>query len=85
MIQNKKFPVSGFLQDTYMKLSKIDESMKFYFQAILQISLDQIFVQAPSIPHFKGLGMTNLEYEIRICQKIHTNVTITMSMLSRFF
>ena len=70
---------------SYMKLTKTDESMKHYFQAILWISLDQIIVQAPIIPHFKGLVMRNLEYEIRICQKIHTKVTITMSMLSRFF
>ena len=70
-------------ETSYMKLTQPDESMKGYFQAILWISLDQIIVQAPFIPHFKGLVMRNLEYEIRICQKIHTKVTI--SMLSRFF
>ena len=70
---------------SYMKLTKTDESMKRYFQAILWISLDQIIVQAPIIPHFKGLVMRNLEYVIRICQKIHNKVTITMSMLSSFF
>ena len=35
--------------------------------------------------HFNGLVMRNLEHEVRICQKIHTKVTITMSMLSKFF
>ena len=33
---------------------------------------------APIIPHFKGLVMRNLEYEIIICQQIHTKVTITI-------
>ena len=35
-------------------------------------------MQAPSIPHFKGFGMRNLQYEIRICQKSHNAVTITV-------
>ena len=48
------------------------------------ISFDQIIVHALSIPHFKGLGMRNLECKIRICTKIPTKVTITMSMLSKF-
>ena len=29
----------------------------------------------PSIHHFKGLGMRNLRYEIRICQKIHNKAS----------
>ena len=69
------------IQIWFLKLTKTDEFMKCYFEAIL----DQIIVQAPIIPHFKGLAMRNLEFEIRICQKIHTKVTITMSILSRFF
>ena len=44
--------------------------MKKYFPSLLQISLKIIIVQAPTIPHFKGLGMRNLPYEMRICQKI---------------
>ena len=56
-----------------------------FFSVVFTISFDQIIAQAPGLPHFKGLGMRNLEYEIRICQKIHTKVTITMSMLSSFF
>ena len=36
-------------------------------------------VQAPSIPHFKGLGMRNLQYEISIYQKINNKATMTMS------
>ena len=46
-------------------VTKTDEFMKCYFEAIL----DQIIVQAPIIPHFKGLAIRNLEFEIRICQK----------------
>ena len=34
-------------------------------------------VQAPTIPHFEGLGMMNLQYEIRICQKQHTKVAMS--------
>ena len=40
-------------------------------KAYLSISLEKIIVLAPSIPHFKGLGMRNLQYEIRICPKTH--------------
>ena len=36
-------------------------------------------IQSPSIPHFKGLGMRNLQYEMIICQKTHNKVTMTMS------
>ena len=42
-------------------------------------------VQIPSIPHFKGLDMRNLQYEIRICQKGHNKVTKTVLSLLRFF
>ena len=28
-----------------------------------------------SIPHFKGLGMRNLQYQIRSCQNSHNSVT----------
>ena len=76
--------ISGFFCKL-TKLTKTDESMKCYFSAILWISFDQIIVQAPSIPHFKGLGMRNLEYEIRVRQKTHTKVTMAMSMLWQFF
>ena len=37
-----------------------------------------IIVWVSSILHFKGLGMANLQYEIRICKNIHTKVTTTM-------
>ena len=42
-----------------------------FFPALLWVSLDRIIVWAPSIPHFKDLGMRNLQYEMRICQKSH--------------
>ena len=35
-------------------------------KAYLSISLDRIIVLAPSIPHFTGLGIRNLQYQIRI-------------------
>ena len=47
-----------------MKLTKTNESMKPYFQAILRKSLDQIIIQVPIMPYLKGLVIRNLEYEI---------------------
>ena len=41
----------------------------------LWIILDNIIVWAPCILHFKGLGMRNLKYEMRICKKSHNKVT----------
>ena len=40
--------------------------------------MDVQIVIAPTIPHFKGLGMKNLQNEIRICKKDHNKVTMTM-------
>ena len=62
-----------------MEIEKTVESIKSYFPALLWISLDKNIVLAPSIPHFKGLDMRNLQYEIRVCQKIHNKVTLTIS------
>ena len=42
---------------------------------ILWIFLDKIIARAPAILHFKGLGVRNLQYWIRICQKSHNTVT----------
>ena len=63
----------------------IGKSIKNYLQDFLRMFLDRIIVQAPTICHFKGLGMRNLEYEKRICQKTHTKAKIPRSMLSSFF
>ena len=53
------------------------DSKKFepHIKAYLSISLNRIIVLAPSIPHFKGIGMRNLQYLIGICQKSHNTVT----------
>ena len=32
----------------------------------------------PSIPHFKGLVMRNLQYELKICQISHNKITKTV-------
>ena len=32
-----------------------------------------------SKPHFEDIGVSNLQYEIRISQKIHNKITITTS------
>ena len=50
----------------------------------LWIFLDNIIVWAPSILHFKGLGMRNLQYEMRICQKSHNNVSKTVYVWFEF-
>ena len=50
------------------ELTKTDEYMKLYFSAFSWIFLDRIIVQAPSMCHFKCLGMRNLENDIKICQ-----------------
>ena len=42
-------------------------------------------VQIASIPHFKGLEMRNLQYEIRICQKGHNKVIKAVLSLLQFF
>ena len=36
-----------------------------------------MIAQAPSIPHFKGLDMRNLQYEIGICPKTHNKDKVT--------
>ena len=50
----------------------------------LWIFLDNIIVWAPSMRHFKGLGMRNLQYEMRICQKSHIKVTMTVYVSFEF-
>ena len=57
---------------------------------ILQISLAKtlkklnIIIWAPGILHLKGLGMRNLQYEMRICQKSHNKVTKTVYVWFEF-
>ena len=51
--------------------------MKKYLPSLLQISLKIIIVQTPTITHFKGLSIKNLQYEIKICQKQHTKVAMS--------
>ena len=60
-----------------MKLTKTDESVKHYFPEISWITFDKIIVQY--------LVYFILKAEIRICQKIRTKVTKTISILSKFF
>ena len=43
-----------------------------------------IIVWAPSIVHSKGLGMRNLQYEMRICQKSYDKVTDSLCMFQIF-
>ena len=45
------------------------------FKCIYEYLDKKIEMQRPNIFHFKALGMMNLHYEIRICQKIYNRVT----------
>ena len=65
---------------SFANFVNFQKSMKSYFPAFLWISLDRIIVQASNTPHFKGFDMRNLQYDIRICQKTHHKVTISMSI-----
>ena len=47
-----------------------------YFQAFLWIPQWKNVIQRPNISHFKGFDMTNLQYEIRVPQKIYRRATI---------
>ncbi len=58
----------GFLE--IYKIGKTGESTNTYFPVFLSISLDRIISLTFSIPHLKGLGMRNLQYEKRTSQKI---------------
>jgi len=42
-------------------------------------------IWAPGILHFEGLGMRNLQYEMRICQKSHNKVTKIVMYGSNFY
>ena len=48
---------------------KTGEFMKKYLPSLSQTSFKIIIVQVATIPHFKGLSMRNLQYEIINCQK----------------
>ena len=45
------------------------------------VPLEKIIVQTPSLPYFKGVGMRNLQSQIRIFQKVHNKVTLTVKLL----
>ena len=49
-----------------------------------RIFLDNVIVWAPSVLHFKGLGIRNLQYEMSICQKSHNKVTDSLCMVQIF-
>ena len=62
---------------TYRLIHKNSNHTKSVF-VTLWIFLDNIIVWAPSLLHFKGLGMRNLQYEMRISQKSYNKVTKTV-------
>ena len=45
------------------------------------VPLEKIIVQTPSSPYFKGVGMRNLQSKIRIFQKVHNKVILTVKLL----
>ena len=42
------------------------------------ILIKKIEIQRQNISHFKGFSLMNLQYEIRVCQKMHNEVTMTL-------
>ena len=61
------------------KLSKLVNSCKNVFKSFhsfLWISQWKIEVEGLNMSHFKAFGMINLQYELRICQKINNRVTM---------
>ena len=51
--------------------------------ALLRVFMNifiKIEIQRPKIFNFKAFGMINLDYEIRIFQKIYYSVTMTFSV-----
>ena len=53
--------------------------MQKYFQVFSSIFMNtpmKNVIQRPNISHFKGFDMTNLQYEIRVPQKIYREATI---------
>ena len=46
--------------------------------------MDKIIVPEPIMPHVKGLGIRNLQYEMSICQKSHNKVTKTVYVRFEF-
>ena len=61
-----------FLFLFFCKLHEISKKLWIY-EMLLSSNFMNIFwsdiVQAPSIPHFKGLGMRNLKYEIEFAKR----------------
>ena len=69
---------------SYLVLTCESAKIKVTFPAFLWIFSDRIIVPAPNIPHFKGLGMIDLQYEIRMYQKINNkshNENINVKLL----
>ena len=49
-----------------------------YFKTLITSYARKIEIQRPNIFHFKAFSMINLQYEIKICQKIYNRVTMTV-------
>ena len=74
MLGNSFLWIHQFCQ--FCQVTEIHEKL---FSSIFMNICEKDIVRSPSIPHFKGLDMRNLQYEIRVCQKIHNKVTLTIS------
>ena len=62
----------------------IDVAHHMILVALFRKDLNKkIEVQRPNLSQFKVFGMMNLNYEVRICQKIYNRVTITVSICTR--
>ena len=69
--------ISKYIHNILEKKAFHGFTNKKLFSNIFMNFINPIFERASSIPQFKGHGMRNLQYEIRVCQNINNKVTLT--------
>ena len=55
----------NYCQILFLSTYRVSQQIKVTFPAFLWIFSDTIIVSVANLPHFKGLGMIYLQYEIR--------------------
>ena len=82
--KTKRFVISSSDKSSERNLSSFFDIIKP--RRIKLLLKEEPFSSDPyfSILHFKGLGMINLQYEMRICQKSHDKVTKTVYLWFKF-
>ena len=65
-------------EDQFYLLNLSKSYILKYFKTLITSYERKIEIQRPNIFHFKAFSMINLQYEIKICQKIYNRVTMTV-------